>query len=57
MDEYGLDWEAAALLYAVESGDAMVDDVVFEWTEVPEPATTDQPRETEASKVPAIPRR
>ena len=30
MDEYGLGAEAAGLLAAVETGDAMVDDIVFE---------------------------
>ena len=30
MEELGVSWEAAALLVAVESGDAMVDDVVFD---------------------------
>ena len=32
MDELGVSWKAAALLVAVESGDALVDDVVFEPT-------------------------
>ena len=35
MDELGLDWEAAALLYTIESGNAFVDDIVFEWTTPP----------------------
>lgn len=30
MEEYGLDVEVASLLAAVERGDAMVDDIVFE---------------------------
>jgi hypothetical protein len=45
MDELGLDWEAAALLYTIESGNAFVDDIVFEWTTHPEAANpAAQPR-------------
>ena len=57
MDELGLDWEAAALLYAVESGDAMVDDVVFEWTKDGRSSNSDRERAAEESNLPSVPRR
>ena len=56
MDELGLDWEAAALLYMVESGDAMVDDVVFEWTQEPDSAEAEHQDKVAGGKVPAVPR-
>ena len=47
MDELGLDWEAAALLYTIESGNAFVDDIVFEWTTAPEAADPTERRDVD----------
>ena len=50
MDELGLDWEAAALLYMIENGDAFVDDIVFEWSPGREPTGVDNRRRLSAEQ-------